>query len=134
MYNIDKSEEAATVIQEGRRLAWFMLRSQGLKNIDQSNINGGEDVKVDAERKKIDDSAVNAFASATAPAGKDAKGKAAAPAKGGGKADPKAPATAGGDGDAGAGDDDGKKKLDFSGPVTYALVAADVEINTSKAP
>jgi hypothetical protein len=111
-----------------------MLRNQGLKNIDQSDINGEGDVNVEATRVKIDDGATSAFASATAPAGKDAKGKAAAPAKGG-KADPKAPAAGAGDGAASHGEDEGKmKKLNFSGPVTYELIPADVEMNSSKAP
>jgi hypothetical protein len=134
-YNIDKSEESADVIQEGRRLAWYMLRNQGLKNIDQSDINGEGDVNVEATRVKIDDGATSAFASSTAPAGKDAKGKAAAPAKGGAKGDPKAAAGGAGDGAAAHGDDEGKfKKLNFSAPVYYELVPADTEINSSKAP
>ena len=132
IYNIDKSEEAADVIQEGRRLAWYMLRGQGLKNIDQSDINGEADVKVDANRKKIDDGSVSAFASASAPVGKEAKGKPAAAAKGGAKVDPKAPAA--GDGGAAEADEEAKRKLNFSEPVTYELVGADVEINSSKAP
>ena len=61
MYNIDKSEEAAEVIKEGRLIAWYRLRDQGIE-IDQQNINGLGDVNVDSQRKKIDDGAVSQFA------------------------------------------------------------------------
>jgi hypothetical protein len=131
-YNIDKSEESADVIQEGRRLAWYMLRNQGLKNIDQSDINGEGDVNVEATRVKIDDGATSAFASSTVPVGKDAK-KAAAPPKGG-KVDPKAPAAGANDGAAAQEEENKMKKLNFAVPVTYELLPADVELNSSKAP
>jgi len=91
MYNIDKSEEAAEIIKEGRLIAWYRLRDQGIE-IDQQNINGLLDVNVDSQRKKIDDGAVSQFATQAPAAGKDAKGK-GAPAKG--KPDPKADAAKG---------------------------------------
>jgi len=31
MYNIDKNEEAADVIKEGRLVAWYRLRDQGIE-------------------------------------------------------------------------------------------------------
>lgn len=132
MYNIDKNEEAAEVIKEGRLVAWYRLRDQGIE-IDQQNINGLGDVFVDAQRKKIDDGAVSQFANQPVTTGKEAKGK-APPQKG--KPDPKAAAgvPAGGDDTAVDNfDTEGKKPLNFAKKVVYELVAADDDINSSKA-
>lgn len=72
MYNIDKSEEAGDVVKEGRLICWYRLRDQGVE-IDQHDINGLGDVKVDSQRKKIDDEAAAAYATA-ASTGAPAKG------------------------------------------------------------
>lgn len=46
MYNIDKREEAVEVVKEGRLIAWYKLRDQGIE-IDPLNINSATDVFVD---------------------------------------------------------------------------------------
>jgi sporulation protein YlmC with PRC-barrel domain len=38
IFNIEKSEKACEVIKEGRLIAWYRLRDQGIE-IDQQNIN-----------------------------------------------------------------------------------------------
>lgn len=50
MYNIDKREEAVEVVKEGRMIAWYKLRDQGIE-IDPQNINASTDVYIDASRK-----------------------------------------------------------------------------------
>lgn len=52
MYNIDKRDEALTVVKEGRMIAWYKLRDQGIE-IDQQNINMATDVLVDMNRKVL---------------------------------------------------------------------------------
>lgn len=76
MYNIDKRDESVEVIKEGRMIAWYKLRDQGIE-IDPQNINNATDVLVDVNRKMLSDDALAAFQqpviAAAAPAGKDAK-------------------------------------------------------------
>jgi hypothetical protein len=89
MYNIDKREESVEVVKEGRMIAWYKLRDQGIE-IDPQNINAATDVLVDTSRKVLTEDSLaahqNPVVAASAPAGgKEAKGK-GAPAK----ADPKA--------------------------------------------
>jgi len=46
MYDLDKREEAIDVVKEGRLIAWYKLRDQGIE-IDQQNLNQFKDVFVD---------------------------------------------------------------------------------------
>lgn len=52
MYNIDKRIESCEVVKEGRLLAWYRLRDQGIE-IDPLNINKTGSVLVNSERKKV---------------------------------------------------------------------------------
>ena len=83
MYDIDKREESLQIVKEGRMIAWYKLRDQGIE-IDPQNINSATDVLIDNNRKALSDDALanyqNPVVGASAPAGgKEVKGK--APAK-----------------------------------------------------
>lgn len=52
MYNIDKRDESVEVVKEGRMIAWYKLRDQGIE-IDPLNINTATDVLVDVNRKTL---------------------------------------------------------------------------------
>ena len=43
LYNLGKAEEACEAVKEGRKIAWYRLRDQGIE-IDQQNINKATDV------------------------------------------------------------------------------------------
>ena len=45
LYNLGKSEEACEAVKEGRKIAWYRLRDQGIE-IDQQNINKSTGVLV----------------------------------------------------------------------------------------
>ena len=71
MYNIDKREESCEVVKEGRLVAWYRLRDQGI-DIDPQNINR-EVVMVNGARDKPNEQETFAkFASSAAaqPSGK----------------------------------------------------------------
>lgn len=74
MYNIDKREEAVDVIKEGRLIAWYKLRDQGIE-IDQQNLNSFTDVLVDLNRKELTNDVLSGFQTTSAPVkgGKDVK-------------------------------------------------------------
>lgn len=46
MYDLDKREEAIDIVKEGRLIAWYKLRDQGIE-IDQQNLNQFKDVFID---------------------------------------------------------------------------------------
>jgi hypothetical protein len=46
MYDLDKREEAIEIVKEGRLIAWYKLRDQGIE-IDQQNLNQFKDVFID---------------------------------------------------------------------------------------
>jgi hypothetical protein len=60
MYDIDKREEAVEVIKEGRLIAWYKLRDQGIE-IESSNINKGGQVLVDNKRKPLSEDVLSAY-------------------------------------------------------------------------
>jgi len=85
--NLGKGEEASEAVKEGRKIAWYRLRDQGIE-IDSQNINSASDVFVQNDRKKFSEEALAGSAfSATNPAMGKAQDKKAPPAK-----DPKAAA------------------------------------------
>lgn len=63
MYDIDKREEAVEVIKEGRLIAWYKLRDQGIE-IESSNINKGGQVLVDNKRKPLSEDVLSAYQTA----------------------------------------------------------------------
>lgn len=60
MYDIDKRDEAVEIVKEGRMIAWYKLRDQGIE-IDPQNINVATDVLIDGSRKPYTDDALSAF-------------------------------------------------------------------------
>ena len=45
LYNLGKSDEACEAVKEGRKIAWYRLRDQGIE-IEPQNINKAGDVLV----------------------------------------------------------------------------------------
>jgi hypothetical protein len=127
MYNIDKRDEACDIVKEGRLLAWYKLRDQGIE-IDMQNINCRGDVLVINDRKRPSEDVLTQFANTPAAAAK------------GGKAAPEKKAPAGKDKNAAAAltedlpvvEEEAKEVLNFSKEVKYDLVKANVEINSSE--
>ena len=72
-------DEACNSIKEGRKIAWYRLRDQGIE-IDAMNINKANDVLVQKDRKRLNEDVLAGFAS-SAPAISGGKDKKAAPAK-----------------------------------------------------
>jgi len=122
LYNLGKAEEATEAIKEGRKIAWYRLRDQGIE-IEAQNINNATDVLVQNDRKKFSEEALAGSQSVPATGqGKAAKAAPAKDAKKGGAAAAEEPV---------ADDEDDVVPLDFSKPVSYDLVPADGPINSS---
>lgn len=45
LYNLGKQDDACNIVKEGRKIAWYRLRDQGIE-IDQQNINKSVEVLV----------------------------------------------------------------------------------------
>ena len=60
MYDIDKRDEAVEIVKEGRMIAWYKLRDQGIE-IDPQNINMASNVLIDGSRKPYTDDALSSF-------------------------------------------------------------------------
>ena len=124
LYNMGKKDEACEIVKEGRKIAWYRLRDQGIE-IDQQNINSATDILVQNDRKKPNEDALAGYASQAAAGGKDKKAadkKEKAP-KGGAAVAEEVPEV----------EEDEPEVLDFSAPLTYDLVRADGELNSSRA-
>jgi hypothetical protein len=128
MYNLDKREEACTIVKEGRLIAWYRLRDQGIE-IDQQNINCTE-ILVNNSRRRPDEAQLAQYASSVPPsaagtkaAAKNPKDKAPAKDKKGEAAPAEELATE---------QDDEPEPLDFTKEVKYDLVPAEGSINSSK--
>jgi len=52
-----KSDEACEAVKEGRKIAWYRLRDQGIE-IEAHNINKSGDVLVQNDRKKFSEEAL----------------------------------------------------------------------------
>ena len=63
LYNLGKKDDACDIVKEGRKIAWYRLRDQGIE-IDQQNINKATDVSVQNDRKRPNEEVLAAFASA----------------------------------------------------------------------
>ena len=122
-----KSEEACEAVKEGRKIAWYRLRDQGVE-IEAQNINKAGDVIVQNDRKKPSDEALAGLAS-SAPVGNNPKDKKAAPKDA--KANAKGAAAVNPD-DQAEEEEEEPIPLDFSKKVEYDLVKADPELNSSK--
>lgn len=123
LYNLGKAEEATEAVKEGRKIAWYRLRDQGIE-IDSQNINKAGDILVKNDRKKFSEEQLAGGSSAPATAQKNEKKPAAKDTK------PKpggAPAVE----DPLPEEEDPVEPLDFTKPIKYDLVNAAVDTNSS---
>ena len=77
MYNLDKRDDACTIVKEGRLIAWYRLRDQGIE-IDQQNINNSQ-VLVNNSRRRPDEAQLAQYASSVPPSGQGTKAAAKNP-------------------------------------------------------